>query len=806
MFKNWVQSNIKNFNKIIKTEEDVKNKIVVPYLKSLGYSDNDIQYEVSIPVFAGTKKIIVKADIVIYIDDLPCLVIETKRPDRFIDEKDKLQVRSYAQLISTPVVPYACVINGIDCLVIDVRTGIQGKLISKKELIALHEKSKPIIINDLIKKEIGKTLLTLQCQDELYKIIKECKTIIENRAAIRSDTSFREMTKILLVKMSEEKRVELGKANRFDFEYIHKIAEIDDSNELTVFKKLFQDAKTNYSGIYDDEDVDIKITSNQCVVELIKLLEPWSFTGTGDDIKGSVYEIFLKTTLRGEFDQYFTPREIVNFMVQYADPCIGDVILDTSCGSGGFLINSFLYVKNKINNAQYPPIIHEDKSRYLTEKCLWGHETDKDLQILAKINLIMHGDGYNNIYHGDTLVSKKLPENFADIILTNPPFTIKTTDSTILSLYENGLGKESEELDILFLEKGLKCLNQTGEIYIVLPEGLLNTSTYLSFREWLLKNVDIKSIFSLPEGAFIPFGSSVSKTCILCARKKSLINPIKKIFVGNAKEVGYECGKKLYKQIDKNDLNLFLRDSCEYFDYVKTYDTFGECGWLDSSLISPKRIDAPFLLNCIDINNFKSIYSNLVLLKDICRIYKNNCKPKRGYKYLYLEVPDISNDTGLISNVRVVDGDEINGDRYIFKGGDLLFTRINTRISRVSIVPSSITEGIVSKEVFVIRLKCNPYIKHISVLCAILQSSFVQKQIVRLSTGSSSSRARVQPEDFLNEVYIQIPDQNIIKYIQSTYPDVIENYWNASQKFLNDFVKIQNLIGATVDKNKINKV
>lgn len=199
--------------------------------------------------------------------------------------------------------------------------------------------------------------------------------------------------------------------------------------------------------------------------------------GTGDDIKGTVYEIFLKSTLRGEFDQYFTPREIVDFMVKFADPAIGDIILDPACGSGGFLIQAFNHVNAKINTMGYSEVESNNKFKTLVEKCLWGHEADYDLHVLAKINLIMHGDGWNNIYQGDTLSSDKLPDNYFDLILANPPFTIPYGFKDVLEKYELGFGKDSEELDILFVEKSIKVLKSGCDLFIVLPEGLLNNKS-----------------------------------------------------------------------------------------------------------------------------------------------------------------------------------------------------------------------------------------------------------------------------------------------------------------------------------------
>ena len=92
------------------------------------------------------------------------------------------------------------------------------------------------------------------------------------------------------------------------------------------------------------------------------------------------------------------------------------------------------------------------------------------------------------------------------------------------------------------------------------------------FREWLLTKCYLVTVVSLPEGAFIPFGKSVSKTTILGVRKKDESKPEKnkpyKVFLATAKEVGYEVGKKDYKPNQKSDLKIFLDKSKMYFDGI----------------------------------------------------------------------------------------------------------------------------------------------------------------------------------------------------------------------------------------------
>lgn len=801
---------ITNYSETVKTEEDMKIKVLLPFLQELGYSKEELRFENGIDVHIGTKRTKVFSDIEILINGKVEVVIDAKNPGKSLSEKDVLQVVSYAKLVDTPQAMYGIVTNGIEGVVTDTYSGRRSSDIpTKAQLLRLIDKAKKTALKDVELREVESVLFTLHNSKELYRVINECKDVIEKRGLIRSDQSFREMTKILLIKMNEERRVRANEGNnRFRSEYISSAAKANSVAEIEIFKQLFENAKQKYPNIYTDENEKILITDELCIKRIIKNLEAFSFLGTGDDIKGTVYEIFLKSTLRGEFDQYFTPREIVDFMVKFADPAIGDIILDPACGSGGFLIQAFNHVNAKISTMGYSEVENNNKFKTLVEKCLWGHEADYDLHVLAKINLIMHGDGWNNIYQGDTLSSDKLPDNYFNLILANPPFTIPYGFKDVLEKYELGFGKDSEELDILFVEKSIKVLKPGCDLFIVLPEGLLNNKKYLYFREWLLSKVDLLLSISLPEGAFIPFGGSVSKTCILGVRKKNDAEEYTcpgYVFLGKVNETGYEQGKKVYKQTDRNDLQEFEYMMNEVFDGVRLTSNEGECGWIEQKYLSSYRIDANYLLNKLDKKTLEQLYNEVIPLSAVCTIENESVSVDTDIVYDYLEVPDISPQTGSITNIRRVKGSELGDSFHKFYEDDILFTRINPRINRVAIAPKVKGYGIMSKEIYRVVYKDNLYIPEESkyVICAILQSNLVIKQIVRLSTGSSSSRARVQVEDLLNDVYIPVLPREVQKEISDSTYDTTKKIWRQAQKFLKSYSKNQELLGGNIDKNNL---
>lgn len=805
----WRKTNITDVSKI-KTEEDVKAHIILPYLNYLGYPTEMMRFENSMDVQAGTKSIKVKSDIEIAVNGNIEIVLDAKAPNIALGDKQILQSISYAKLVSTPPAIYAIVCNGFDIAVTNIYSGKRVSVIpTYSQLLSDISRTRKKQLSEIEIREVSSLLLTLNNIDELYKIINTCKNIIEKRGLIRSDQSFKEMTKILLVKMNEEKRAKSGATNRFQFDIISQLAGAHSISFLEEFKLLFQEAIQTYP-IYSDKEVNILINDDNCLIEVVKNLEPWSFLGTGDDIKGAVYEIFLKSTLRGDFDQYFTPREIVDFMVKFADPKIDDIILDPACGSGGFLIQSFLYVNQKIINSPFSSVESKKKFQNLIDKCLWGGEADEDLHVLAKINLIMHGDGYNNIYQGDSLRNPKIPNDKFNVILTNPPFTLPYSFTDVLNNFELGENKQSQELDILFVEKCVKALDATagGEIYIILPEGLLNLNSYNYFRQWLLSKCFVTLVVSLPEGAFIPFGKSVSKTCILGLRKKNSdeSNRPDYAFLCSPREIGYECGKSSYKAKQLNDLPVFLSSASEYFQGIRTTDNGGEYGWISQDEINAYRIDANYLLNKIDLERLHQSFPNLQRLDKVCHFIHESFSPKNGHQYLYLEIPDVSPTTGVVSNIRILNGEEIGSSFYMAKGGDLAYCRINPRKNRVFIIPEGLSNVLISKEAYLLELIENDFIESKYVLAAILQSDLVRSQLVRLATGSSSSRARVQEDDFLKAVFIPIPNKAIQNKIHKKMKKNLADYWKTAQSFLADFIDCQKELLSEIDIKQIRSI
>ena len=802
--------------KPVEKEEVFKIEVLRPLLFDLGYAAGEIEWAVTIPdVQVGTRRVSPEADVVVSIGGEPLLVIDSKNPKNTLAERDVIQAVSYAKLIGTPPAVYAVATSGVSTVCVNVFTGARsGGIPTRDQLTRDRDKYRQRTFTEVELREARSTLITLMSTGDLQDVIARCKGAIEKNAGIRSDESFREMTKVLLVKMAEEKRTtdDPPQPNRFNREWFDAWVKTNvgrGGTHVKALAELFTDACRRYPQVYDDDRRELRIADDECVRLLVGWIEPFSMLGTGDDIKGQVYEVFLKGTLRGEFDQYFTPREVVDFMVGFADPEIGDVILDPACGSGGFLIQAFNRVCRKIADAYASPKDRQEKFDHLVQKCLWGQETDYDLHVLAKINLIMHGDGWNNVKQGDTLKTDLLPADHFDVVLMNPPFTIPYADPEVLAGYDAAAGKHQQELDILFVNEAIRRLKPGKMLYTVLPEGMVNLSKYREFREWLLGQGDVVMSVSLPEGAFIPFGTSVSKTCVLGVRKKGKGTPPAECFVGRALFVGFKTGKKKYVRIEKNNLGEFLDASQSHFAGVRECEGLGECGWVRASSVTPARFDGGYLLNAMARDDLMTDFEMVVPLSEACEVRNIVARPRagKGKTYRYFDVPAIGVQTGSLTNVRTKSGGEFGGQMHRVSEGDLLFVRINPRQNRVLVVPEGVGDDVlVSAETHRLVLKEGGPFKSKGALAAVMRTERVVRQASRIGTGGSSSRSRVQPVDLLAEVFVPVPSEAVQSRLAEIETAAGRDLLSASRQFLARREESGKLLGDDFSANDLGRI
>lgn len=322
-------------------------------------------------------------------------------------------------------------------------------------------------------------------RDQFSKLLSRCHNIIRNNDKLSPEAAFDEISKVLFMKIMferESKEELIFSKDKFISDEKHyealirpEVRKESASLDQDYMQFLFAKTKSKFEndGIFEAKDqIRIKRNSFEMIVEE---LEAFNLSDTSDDVKGIAFEQFLGKTFRGELGQFFTPRTIVDYMVEILDPSEMETICDPCCGSGGFLITAFEYVKNKIDedirkqiksikeeyfNDEYYKSSADDQqktdklvqtileklnfefdisnpsSRYhnLSHNCIYGTDANPRMARTAKMNMIMHGDGHGGVHHHDGLINVNgIYDNRFDVILTNPPFGARVEKSLRVS-------------------------------------------------------------------------------------------------------------------------------------------------------------------------------------------------------------------------------------------------------------------------------------------------------------------------------------------------------------------------------------
>ncbi len=234
------------------------------------------------------------------------------------------------------------------------------------------------------------------------------------------------------------------------------------------------------------------------------------------DIFGRAYEFLLQQFGQNkEFAEYFTPRHIVDRMVQIVDPEIAETIYDPACGTGGFIVRAFERVRDQINRKRISAVEKERMLRQLKEKHLFGVEHVPLVFKLALMNMILHRDGSSQLQNDDSLSNKAqdVHKGRYDVILANPPFG--PTKQERMAQFEFHI----KLYEALFIQHMMNSLKPGGRAAVVLKEGLLFDSKKMLRKicRKMVEQFEVLGVLSLPNGVFNPY--SGAKTSIVVLRR-----------------------------------------------------------------------------------------------------------------------------------------------------------------------------------------------------------------------------------------------------------------------------------------------
>jgi type I restriction enzyme M protein len=266
------------------------------------------------------------------------------------------------------------------------------------------------------------------------------------------------------------------------------------------------------------EDAIFMIPKASLLQEAVSIIDNLKIQPQNYDVLGDMYEYLLsELSSAGKVGQFRTPRHIIRMMIELLEPRIGEKICDPACGTAGFLVNAYEYIKKKNTSnelIQYDEagVAHNLIGDKITKKEHWnilktetfyGYDFDATMARIATMNLLLHGIEQPNIKRFDTLSKAFEQKAHYEVILANPPFTGSLDESDIHSAFKAATTKT----ELLFIELFYNLLTIGGRAAVIVPNGVLfgSSNSHNKIRQLLLEKCQLEAVISMPSGVFKPY-------------------------------------------------------------------------------------------------------------------------------------------------------------------------------------------------------------------------------------------------------------------------------------------------------------
>lgn len=274
---------------------------------------------------------------------------------------------------------------------------------------------------------------------------------------------------------------------------------------LDAVKVMLNTLNEKHSGLFEPT----AIRTPRRMEQLVEILSSFSLTSVRDDIKGMAFEHFIHSYTQGasnDLGQYFTPRHIIKMMVHFLKPSVGEKIHDPFCGTGGMLIECFRYISQHIDSPR--------DIKALREGTLYGRDNSSVARI-ARMNMIMFGDGHANIERGDTYEHHAKDKGKYDAVITNIPFSQTTEHYESYPVRPVG-DANGDSIGVQYCLESLKD-DAGARAAIVVPVGFVYKRELKAEREHILRNFELERVVELTPKCFNPY--TEQQTAVLFLRR-----------------------------------------------------------------------------------------------------------------------------------------------------------------------------------------------------------------------------------------------------------------------------------------------
>lgn len=598
----------------------------------------------------------------------------------------------------------------------------------------------------------------LETLPELLPLFRRMEDSIHS---FESDISVRYeiLLQLLLTKIYDEgkNQVENGEMILQDF----NLFELTDRQVEKIFNDTLKRALGVYQAYLPNQISERFEVSGSLLREISKYIAPINLLGSNPEAMQNFYMYFAKQLYRWNLAQYFTPYEVVDFIVRIINPQYGDTIKDPACGSADFLVSAHRL------GSKHDPKIGER---------IFGADNSANAVQISILNMLLNGDGKSNISREDSLENVERDLDHYSVLLCNPPFgvQIKEKRRSVLDQFELGRNYKEQQIGLLFAELCVRQALPGGRIAIIVPNGYLGnkSANYVEFRKWILRHTKIVCIIGFPRFTFKKSGADVSASVLVLEKRQKTLDDPKTtvshpVYVNLLNSVGWDIGNKEAKKVFKRDVRngaLLLDDTnnpildADFGDVLRDLyasnvtnaftwlagnvdNADAEDGWSVSAeaivndayyLLDPKRL-------CRKYRELVTAIQTLdhITLREICEVLPEGWTGKNNAEqYRYVELGD-AHENGLYEWQELRGWQLPDRAKHQAQSGDVFIGSVWSSVKKWIIVGEEATDSklIITNGFYRLRMRQGSE-DLLPDLVFALSSEFYRVQMRALATGS----------------------------------------------------------------------
>lgn len=548
------------------------------------------------------------------------------------------------------------------------------------------------------------------------------------------DERYTILLQILLIKIYDEhlNRNTNGRMVLQDFS-IMKLADAD-------ITKLVNDTLSKSLVLYQTylpKEIPKKVGTSAATLRLIsKVFCRVNLLGSSPQVMQEFYMYFARHLYKVDLAQYFTPYEVVEFIVNLVNPKFGDSVKDPACGSADFLVAAYRMARER-HKADIA-----DQVR--------GADTGPSAVQISVLNMILNGDGKSNIKREDSLVNLVANENQYTVMLCNPPFGKDILEKREAVLKTFDLGKRGDEVltqqetGILFVEVCVRSVKPGERVAIILPNGYLGNRSekYVELRNWILTRTKLVAVIGFPRFTFKKSGADVSASVVVMEKREEPLSTVQEsedypCHFNVLEKVGWDVrNKRAAKQYQRSDADgslvldennepildadfdrvlndLYASPVVDAFPWIATgvKNSGASDGWAVqiSSILEDKTI-------IIDPKRWCPKYRNLTdkieavkhfCLGDVLEFVHSKFRKKPAETYRYVEIEKIYESFGSYECQEFKGWNLAGRAKHVAKPGDIFIAHIWSSVGKWFMAGADASAGdlIVTSGCYHLRVK-----------------------------------------------------------------------------------------------------